>query len=132
MALAVLLRVNQFFGFSPGGLVYPPARHGHFQPVQELRCRVDLVVVLAAREDRHLVEVFGKPGRRLGKVHKAVVDGRRLGVQTHDLVALRPVAGDAMAVIDDQLLDQLSARGLVFNQHHRSRHTGSAAHAPLA
>ena len=24
MALAVLLRVNQFFGFSPGGLVYPP------------------------------------------------------------------------------------------------------------
>jgi hypothetical protein len=24
MALAVLLWVHQFFGFSPGGLVYPP------------------------------------------------------------------------------------------------------------
>ena len=105
MALAVLLWVHQFFGFSPGGLVYPPARYGYFEPVEELSCRVDLVVVLAPREDRHLVEVFGKPGRRLGDVHEAVVDGRRLRMQTHDLVALRLVAGDAMAVIDDQLLD---------------------------
>ena len=38
-------------------------------------------------------------------MHEAVVDGRRLRMQTHDLVALQLVAGDAMAVIDDQLLD---------------------------
>ena len=67
MALAVLLRVHQFFGFSPGGLVYAPARYGRFEPVEELSCRVDLVVVLAPREDRHLVEVFGKPGRCFGE-----------------------------------------------------------------
>jgi hypothetical protein len=54
------------------------------------------------------VEVFGKARRRLGEVPEAVLDGRRLRVQTHDLVALRLVAGDAVAAIGDQLLDQTS------------------------
>ena len=37
---------------------------------------------------------------------------------THDLVAGRLVARDAVAAIGDQLLDQLGARGLVLDQHY--------------
>src|SRR5260370_16228524 len=39
-----------------------------------LRGRIDLVVVLAFRKHRHLVEVFGEPRRRLRNVDKAVLD----------------------------------------------------------
>src|ERR1700724_1775102 len=35
----------------------------------------------------------------------------------HGLVAFGLVAGDTMTAIGDQLLDQLGARGLVFDQH---------------
>jgi hypothetical protein len=38
-------------------------------------------------------------------------------VQPHDLVAFRFVAGDRVAPVGDQLLDQLGARGLVLDQH---------------
>ena len=86
---------------------------------QSRNCAVefDLVVVLALGEDGHLVQVFGEPGRRLGDVDKAVLDHRGLRVQAHDLVGGRLVAGDGMAALGDQLLDQLGARGLVLDQH---------------
>jgi hypothetical protein len=48
--------------------------------------------MLAIREDRHLVEVFGEPRRGLGDVDKAVLDHRGLGVHAHRLVAGRLVA----------------------------------------
>jgi hypothetical protein len=41
-------------------------RERAIEPVQELRGRINLVVVLALRKHRHLVEIFGEPGRRLG------------------------------------------------------------------
>src|SRR5215472_8405066 len=63
-----------------------------FEPVEELRCGIDLVVVFALREDRHLVQVFGDPGCRLGNMDKAVLDYRGLRIQTHDLVACRMIA----------------------------------------
>src|SRR5689334_17355804 len=55
-------------------LVDPLARERAPEPVQELRSRIDLVVVLALRENRQLVRVHGEPRRRLGNVNKAVFD----------------------------------------------------------
>jgi hypothetical protein len=87
-----------------------------FEPVEELGGGVDLIVVLAVREDGHLMEVFGEPGCRFRDVDKAVLDHRGLGVQPDDLLAFQLVVGDTMAAICDQFLDQLSARGLFLDQ----------------
>src|SRR5262245_50255476 len=46
-------------------------------PVEELRRRIGLVVMLAVWEDRELVEVFGEPWRGLGDVDKAILDHRK-------------------------------------------------------
>jgi hypothetical protein len=50
----------------PVELVDALVRERLLEPIQELSGRVDLVVMLAFPEDRHLVKVFGEPGRRLG------------------------------------------------------------------
>jgi hypothetical protein len=73
--------------------------------------------VFAVREDGHLVQVCVEPSRRFGDVDKPVLDQRGLRVQAHDLVACRLVARDTMAPVRDQLLDQLGARNLIFDQH---------------
>src|SRR5262249_6357250 len=73
--------------------------------------------MLAIGEDGHLVEVFGEPGCILRDEDKAVFDHRGLRMHSHDLVAVRLVAGHTMATIGDQFLDQLGARGLVLDQH---------------
>src|SRR6266446_1752837 len=96
---------------------YSPMRHWRFEPVEELSRRIDLVVMLAFRKDRHLVKVFGEPGSLFWDMDKAVFDHRGLRVQAHDLVAFRLVAGDRMEPVGDQILDQLGARGLVLDQH---------------
>src|SRR5258708_8304257 len=81
--------------------------------------------MLALREHRHLVKIFGEPGGGLGNVDKTV--------QTHGFVASRLVAGDAMTAISDQLLDQLRARGLVLDQHDsRTEQPLLLAHGPPA
>src|SRR6202040_4363734 len=98
-------------------LVVALARKRFLVPVQELRGRIYLVVVLAFRKHRHLVEVFGEPRRCLRNMDKAVLDYSGLRIKTHDLVGGRLVAGDAMAAVGDQLLYQLGARGLVLDQH---------------
>jgi hypothetical protein len=41
-------------------------------PVEHLRCRIDLVVMLAVREDRHLVQIGWEPRCRLGQVDETV------------------------------------------------------------
>ena len=74
--------------------------------------------MLAFREHRQFMKIFGEPRGGLGNVDKAVLDHRGLRVQTHGLVASRLVAGDAVAAISDQLLDQLGTGGLVLDQHH--------------
>jgi len=112
-----LLRRLQFFGHSPSVLENSPARHWLLEPVQELSCRIDLVVVLALWEDRHLMQILGEPGCGLRDIDKAILDHRCLRVHAHDLVAFRLVLGDGRASIDDQLLDQLGARGHVLDQH---------------
>src|SRR5271168_242580 len=89
----------------------------HLEPVEKLRSRIGLIVMLAVWEDRHLVEVFGEPRRGLGDVDKAVLDHCGLSVHAHRLVAGRLVARHAVAALDDELLDQLGARGLVLDQH---------------
>ena len=48
---------------------------------------------------------------------QSILDHCCLRVHAHDLVALRLVLGDGRASIDDQLLDQLGARGHVLDQH---------------
>src|SRR5438270_8610900 len=88
-----------------------------FMPVEELRDRIGLIIVLAFWKHRHLVEVFGEPGSGLGDADKAVLDQRGLRVQTHDLIGGRLVAGDTVAALGDQLLYQLGAGGLVLDQH---------------
>jgi hypothetical protein len=71
----------------------------------------------AYAEDRQLVQVFGQataPSRGCGRSRSRP---RGLRVQARDLVGGRLGAGDGMAALGDQLLDQLGARGLVLNQH---------------
>jgi hypothetical protein len=75
-----------------------------FEPVQELRDRIDLVVVLSLREHHHLVEVFCKPRGRLGDADETVLDQCALRVPAHDLVDGRLVVGDTIETIGDQLL----------------------------
>src|SRR5215469_17342434 len=82
------------------------------KPVEKLGGRIDLVVMLAIGKHRHLVQVFGKPRCILRDRDKAVFDHCGLRVQPHDLLALRLVAGDTVAALADQFLDQLGARGL--------------------
>src|SRR5215510_7792647 len=73
--------------------------------------------MLAVREYCELMEVFGQPWRGFGDVDKAVFDYRGLRMHTHRLLVGRLVAGDAMAALGDQILDQLRARSLVLDQH---------------
>jgi hypothetical protein len=91
-------------------------RHRGFKPVEELGGRIDLVVMLAIGEDRHLVQVFGT-GCILRDGDKPILDHRGLRVHPHDLLAVWLVPGHTMATVGDQFLDQLSARGLVLNQN---------------
>src|SRR6516165_5341681 len=107
----------QLFSLSLVKLEDPLARERLLEPVEELGGRIDLVVMLAIGEDGHLVEVFGEPRCTLWDVDKPVLDHRGLRVHPHDLVAVRLVAGDPVAAVGDQFLDQLSARGLVLDQH---------------
>ena len=64
MALAFFLRVPAALSLHPHELVERLARERAFEPVEELRGRINLVVVLALRKHDHLVEVFGEPWRR--------------------------------------------------------------------
>jgi hypothetical protein len=65
-------------GPPPHVLEEPLARERALEPVQELRGRIDLIVVLPLREDGHLVKVFGEPGRRLRDVDEAILALRPL------------------------------------------------------
>jgi hypothetical protein len=67
---------------------------GAFEPVEHLRRRVDLVVVLALGNTVSSCRYSGEPRRFFGQIDKAVLDHRGLGVHAHDLVRLRLVAGD--------------------------------------
>ena len=58
-------------------LVVALARKRLLEPVQELCSRIDLIVMLAFRKHRHLVEVFGEPRRRLRNMDKAPIWRRR-------------------------------------------------------
>jgi hypothetical protein len=64
--------------------------------------------MLAVWEDGHLVQVFGEPRCTLRNGDKAVFDHRGLRVQPHDLLAVRLIAGDTVAAVGDQFLDQLA------------------------
>ena len=55
------LRRLQVFSLSSAELEDALARKRLVGPVEKLRGGVDLVVVLAVREDGHLMEVFGEP-----------------------------------------------------------------------
>jgi hypothetical protein len=66
-----------------------PTRHRRFKPIEKLRGRIDLIVVLAFRENHHLVEVFGEPRGGFREVNEAILDQPGLRMQPHDLVAFR-------------------------------------------
>src|SRR6516162_7175367 len=100
-----------------GALEDPPVWHRFLEPIEKLRGRIDLVVVLAFWEDNHLMEVLGEPRRVFGNTDEAVLDDRGLRMHAHDLVGGRLVPRHTITAILDQLLDQLSARGLVLDQH---------------
>src|SRR5690242_14755216 len=63
------------------------------------------------------MEVFGEPRGGFRNVNEAVLDQRGLRVQAQDLLGGRLVAGHTVAAISYQLLDELSAGGLVLDQH---------------
>jgi len=86
------------------------------EPIEHLAGRIDLVLMLALWENRQLVQVFGEPRRFFRQMHKAILDHRGLRVHAHDLIGLRLVAGDRVQTLGHQLLDQLGAGRLVFDQ----------------
>src|SRR5215472_4623738 len=63
-------------------LLPPLVRGRALEPVEELRGRIDLVIVLALREDGQLVQVCVEPRRRLGDVDKTVLDQRSNSVRS--------------------------------------------------
>jgi len=87
------------------------------EPIEELRGRVDLVVMLAVGKDGKFVEIFGEPWRGFGDVDKTILDHAGLRVHAHRLLAGRLAARDAVAAVRDQVLDQLCSRGLVLDQY---------------
>jgi hypothetical protein len=132
MALAFFLRVSAALGLHPHELVERLARERALEPVQELGRRIDLIVVLSFRKHRQLVEVLVESRRRLGDADETMLDHCGLRVQAHDLLAGRLVAGDAVAAVVDQLLDQLGAGRLVLDQHNiRSEQAVLFAHRAL-
>jgi hypothetical protein len=60
--------------------------------------------VAAARERGQVGEGVGEPGRLVGQMDKAVLDRRRLGVEAHDLVAVRRMARHMRKAGVDQVL----------------------------
>src|SRR5437899_3951812 len=68
------LRRLQFFRHSSVELEDALVRHRLVDPVEELRGRIDLIVMLAIGKDGHLMEVFGEPGRTLRDIDKPVLD----------------------------------------------------------
>src|ERR1035437_4492224 len=93
----------------------PPSR----DPVQELRQRVDLVVMPTARElcdfDKEIIEPIGA----FRHMHMAGFDFRGLSVHPAHLVPLRfnrDRLREARKIITTQVLDQRCARTLIFNQ----------------
>src|SRR5215467_3904514 len=101
MALAVFLLVGKALGLHPRPLVVSLAWKGLFEPVEKLRGRIRLVVVLALWEHGQLVEVFGEPGGTFGDMDKAVLDHRGLRVQTHGFVEGRLIPGGGIAALAD-------------------------------
>jgi len=73
-----------FLGQHPHELIWGLAWERALEPVEELRGRIDLVIVLAVGEDSQFVQVCVEPRPRLGDVDKTVIDQRRLRVQVHD------------------------------------------------
>src|SRR6266436_3820630 len=67
------LRRLQFFGHSAGELEDAPTRHRLVDPVEELRGRIDLIVMFAVGKDSHLMEVFGEPRCSLRDIDKPVL-----------------------------------------------------------
>ena len=88
-----------------------------FEPVEQPRGRINLVVVWAVGEDRFLLQVLGEPWSALGHADGTVLDHCGLREHPHDLVGLRLIAGDRVEALADQLLNQLGARGLILDQH---------------
>src|SRR6516162_6812688 len=85
-----------------GALEDPPVWHRFLEPIEKLRGRIDLVVVLAFWEDDHLMEILGEPGRFLRNTDKAVLDHRGLRMHAHDLVDGRLIPRRTITAILDQ------------------------------
>jgi hypothetical protein len=82
----------QFFGLSSVQLEDAPGRYWPLELVEELSGRIDLGVMLAVREDAHLVEVFGKPGARtLSGIRATVGEDRIVEMTVEDANCLIPV-----------------------------------------
>src|ERR1700746_464800 len=57
------------------------------EPIEELRGRVGLVVMLAVEKDGKFVEIFGEPWRGFRDVDKTILDHAGLRVHAHRLFA---------------------------------------------
>jgi hypothetical protein len=106
---------TQYRGALPVQLEDPGVRAGSsaaVEPVEQLRGRVDLVVVPAIGEDGQLVKILRQHDAVFVRWTKPFSIIAVCAVHAHDLVRLRLVAGDGVEAVADQLLDQLSIRGL--------------------
>src|SRR4051794_33301429 len=102
-----LLRLSNFLNLPSIKFHKAPAGEAPFRPGESLRGRVHLVVVPTCWKDRYLAEIFGKPGRFVWQVNEAPLDYRAVGVQAHDLVALRGKTRHTGETGLAKILDQL-------------------------
>jgi len=54
--------------------------------IKSLCCRIDLIVIFAARKSRKLAHIGITPGSRTGQQHATTLEFRSLGIQTQDFV----------------------------------------------
>jgi len=96
-------------GFASHVLEKAPSRRTDLGPGEGLGGRVDLIVMASGGKHGELGDVIRKPVRLFRQMDEAVLDGRGLGAQAHDLVAFGLVARDARQTGLDQVLDELSS-----------------------
>ena len=86
------------------------------EPIQRLRRRICLIVILALGKRSQFVQILLQPWGVVWNVNKTVFDRARDGMHPHDLVHSRFVLLDRVHTLTDQFLDQLRSRCLVFDQ----------------
>src|SRR6266478_3589340 len=85
-------------------------------PIESLRGRVRLIIMLAVRKDGKLVKINSPPICFGWQVHESVFNGIGYRMEPHDLFHSWLIASHAIRALSDQFLDELCPRSFVLDQ----------------